>query len=193
MNKAKIKSAIRSLGILIVICVIGFFGLKSCVVWIWTYPKETEKYSIVGEDGRSLSIIFLPSKKTIIHYTDPSKLVSEIVLTRMRGTFGTHYIGNLWRVEGPGVLIGLRWCPKGVRPIMMEIKTLEKSRVGPGKPASPPVGKTTRSEMAFAQNALKFKGMWLEKTSVDQLEISELLDLLNWKNDTEQTDAADKQ
>jgi hypothetical protein len=190
--KEKLKRLLGASGTILVICIFCFFGLKSCVVSVWMYPDVTKRYEVVGEDGRTFSMTFLPSKRTIIHYTNPSNLESEAILTRMRGTFGTHYLGPLWRIEGPGVFIGLRWVEKGVEPLMMEIKVLEKFRVGPGESTFPKVGKTTNTEMAFANDSIKFQDMWLQEVPVVDAEIKELLSLFKENNTTEQKNAPDK-
>ena len=183
--REKLNRLFRGAGTLLLVCIFCFFGLKSCIVTVWMYPDAPQKYEVVGQDGRTLSMTFLPTKRTIVHYTDSANLESETVLTRMRGTFGTHYLGRLWRVEGPGVLLGIRWIPKGVKPLVMEIKTLEKFRVGPGESTFPKVGETTHSEMAFAEDAVKFQGMWLQEVPVDDAEIKELLSVLKMDKDTE--------
>lgn len=184
--KIKLGRLLYGIGVILVICVLCFFGLKSFIVRVWMYPDEAKKYEVIGKDGRTLSMIFLPDRRTIIHYTDPSKLESEVVLTEMRGTFGTHYFGPLWRVEGPGVLLGIRWIPKGVEPVMMEIETLGKFRIGPGESTFPKVGKTTYSEILFSTDVIKFQSMWLEEVSANKEEIDGLLDLPGIKKNTQQ-------
>ena len=183
--RSKLKDLPRMAGTILVVCVICFFGLKGCILTVWMYPEAPKKYEVVGEDGRTLSMIFLPSKRTIIHYTDPANREAEAVLTRMRGSFGTHYLGPLWRVEGPGVLLGLRWVPDGGEPLIMETKCLQKFRVGPGESTFPKVGKTSHPEIIFADGSLKWQGMWLAEVEADQTEIDELLNLLEDQESTE--------
>lgn len=183
--KAKFKDLPKIAGTVLIVCVVCFFGLKSCILTVWTYPDAPEKYQIVGEDGRTLAMIFLPSKQTIISYTDTANREAEAVLTRMRGSFGTHYLGPIWQVEGPGVTFGLRWVPNGGRPLVMETRYLQKFRVGPGESNFPKVGKTSHPELIFADGSLKWQGMWFTKVESDQTEIDELLSLLQREGSTE--------
>jgi hypothetical protein len=176
--KPKLKDLPRIVGTILVVCLFCFFGLKSCFLSVWMYPDTPEKYEIVGEDGRRLAMIFLPSKRTIIHYTNTANREAEAVLTRMRGSFGTHYFGPIWRVEGPGVTFGLRWVPNGGRPLIMETKYLQKFRVGAGESNFPKVGKTSHPEIVFGDGSLKWQGMWFTNVEPDQTEIHELVSLL---------------
>lgn len=183
--KDKAKCIVRGFGVLLLVCIICFLGLKGCIVTVWTYPDTPRKYEVIGEDGHALSMTFLPTERTIMQYSDPANVESEIVLARMRGTFGTHYIGPLWRLEGPGVLIGLRWLPKGIQPLIMEIETLEKFRIGPGESIFPKVAGTTYSEMAFGDGTMRFQNMWLQEVHVDTATIEELLRVLQQRESDE--------
>lgn len=163
---------------ILVVCIFCFFWLKSSILTVWMYPDKTEKYVIEGEDGRTQAMIFLPSNRTLIHYTDTTNREAETVLTQMRGSFGTHYFGPIWQVEGPYVTYGLRWVPNGGRPIIMETKYLQKFKTGPGKTKFPKVGKTSYPEIIFGDGCLKWQGMWFTKVEPDQAEIDELLSLM---------------
>jgi len=187
--KSKLKDIPRIAGTILVVCVICFFGLKGCILTVWMYPEAPKKYEVVGEDGRTLSMIFLPSKRTIMHYTDPANREAEAVLTRMRGSFGTHYLGPIWRVEGPSVTFGLRWVPDGGRPLIMETKYLQKFRVGPGESNFPKVGRTSHPEITLWDGSLEWQGMRFTSVEPDQTEIDELLSLLKEEETTEQIHA----
>lgn len=131
-----------------------------------------------------MAMIFLPSKQTIIHYTDSANREAEAVLTRMRGSFGTHYLGPIWIVERPGVTFGLRWVPDGGRTLIMETKNLQKFRVGPGESNFPRVGKASHPQFIFADGSLKWQGMWFTEVEPDQTEIDELLSGLEQQGST---------
>ena len=119
-------------------------------------------------------MVFMPSRETMIWYNDPGEGSIEGVLTEMRGTYGTHYIGPLWHIEGPDISFGYRWYPGDVEPIHMEIRTKEKYFEGKGESSFPKTGKTTYSVLVIGENRIKFQGMWLEKTMNDQATIDAL-------------------
>ena len=176
--KEKLKSIPRVAGTIAVVSILCFLGIQGCTATTWMYPDVPKKYEVVGEDGRTLSMTFLPSKRTIIHYENPANIESESALARMRGSFGTHYLGPIWRVEGPGVLLGLRWVPDGARPVIMETKYLRTVKIGTGEWTFPNPGKTTHAEFTFADNSLRFQGMWLSEVEPNNVEIEDLLTLL---------------
>lgn len=174
----KIFAILRStfgIGIFIIFIAIG---IKGCFVSIWQYPKKIEAYQIEGEDGRYMLIVFLPQKQTMIWYTDPNRQHTEGILARMKGTYGTHYIGPIWRVEGPGIFIGLRWYEKGIDPVVMEIRTLNKYIEGRGDSSFPSIGEVTHNEILFADNQIHFQSMWLDKTEIPEGEIQRLYRLI---------------
>ena len=138
-----------------------FFGLKGCVVTGWSSPKTPETYSIQGQDGRIMLMIFLPKHETIIWHIDPENESVEGVLTKMRGTYGTHYIWRLWHVEGPGITFGYRIYPPETEPVNMEITVIERFMSGSINPGFPDKGDRTHQMLLFGKDVVKFQDMWL--------------------------------
>lgn len=160
------KGIASRIGTALVILAILFFGLKGCVVTIWKSSDTPTTYAIHGSDGRSLTMIFLPENETIMLYTEDKAEFMEAALTKMRGTYGTHYFWRLWSVEGPGTrgdLFGYRIYPYGAEPVVMETTVLKKFIHGSSKPTLRSEGDRTHPVILFSQNAVRFEDMWLEK------------------------------
>ncbi len=160
----------------IVVCFFLFFGLKSCILVTWKSLDKPVTYSTLGIDGREFTIIFLPKFEAMIWYKDPNLNFVEGVLSKMRGSYGTHYIGPVWRVEGPrsGGLFGFKWLDKGQEPVHMEIIVLDKYIEGQGVSAFGPVGETFYAVMLKDKNRIRFHGMWLEMVDSDSDKIAAL-------------------
>ncbi len=160
------KGIASRIGPALVILAILFFGLKGCVVTVWKSSDAPTTYAIHGSDGRSLAMIFLPENETIMLYTEDKAEFMEAALTKMRGTYGTHYFWRLWSVEGPGTgggLFGYRIYPEGAEPVVMETTVLKKFIHGSSKPALRSEGDRTHPVILFSKNAVRFEDMWLEK------------------------------
>jgi hypothetical protein len=160
----------------IFVCLFLFFGLKSCILTTWESHKNPATYSIRGADGREFTIIFLPEFETMIWYVDPSRNFIEGVLTKMRGSYGTHYLGPIWRVEGPraGGLFGFRRLPTGQEPIHMEIINLDKYTQGRGESTFGKIGETFYAVILKEKDRIQFQGMWLELVNMEPTMIAEL-------------------
>lgn len=160
------KGVASKIGTTLIILVILFFGLKGCVVTIWKSPETPTTYAIHGSDDRSFAMIFLPKNETILLYTEDKAEFMEATLTKMRGTYGTHYFWRLWSVEGPGTgggLLGYRIYPDGAEPVVMETTVLKKFIHGTSKPTLKNEGDRTHPLILFSDNAVRFEDMWLEK------------------------------
>ena len=46
------KNVASKIGAGLLVVLIAFFGLKGCVVTVWTSPTETTTYALHGKDGR---------------------------------------------------------------------------------------------------------------------------------------------
>jgi hypothetical protein len=145
------------------IIVFLFFGLKSCVITVWNSPEKPKIYSMEGQDHRAISMIFMPKNETMIWYFNPDVGTAEGVLTKMRGTYGTHYAWRIWHIEGPGVTFGYRIYPAETRPVNMEITVLERFMSGKGNPSFPDKGDRTHQVILFGKDVVKFQSMWLRK------------------------------
>ena len=153
------------IGTSLVILLILFFGLKSCVMTVWISPEQPTTYAIHGSDGRSLAMIFLPENETIFLYTEEKADFIEASLTKMRGTYGTHYFWRLWSVNGPGVgggLFGYRVYPEDAKPVVMETTVLKKFIHGSSTPTLKNEGDITHPIILFTTNSIRFGDMWLE-------------------------------
>lgn len=170
------KNTISKMSGTILVCLFLFFGIKSCVITTWESHKNPATYSIRGVDGREMSIIFLPEFETIIWYTDPNRGFMEGVLAKMRGSYGTHYLGPLWRVDGPhaGGLLGFRWLPGGQEPVHMEIINLDKYTEGRGESSFGKIGETFYTVILKEKDKIQFQGMWFDLVSSEPTRIAEL-------------------
>jgi hypothetical protein len=158
-----IKDVASKAGVGIFVIIILLLGLKGCVVTTWGPPKAPTIYSIEGQDGRVMSMIFLPNHETMIWHFDPANESTEGVLTKMRGTYGTHYFWRFWHVEGPGITFGYRIYPSDTEPVHMEITVLERFMSGRGNPGFPEKGERTYQVLLFGKDIVKFQSMWLHK------------------------------
>jgi hypothetical protein len=160
----------------ILVCLFLFFGLKGCIHFSWESHSKPMTYSIRGVDGRELSIIFLPEFETMMWYVDPNRNFTEGVLTKMIGSYGTHYLGPIWRVDGPraGGLLGFRWLPSGQEPVNMEITHLDKYTEGRGESAFGETPKTFYTVILKEKDRIQFQGMWFNLVSSDSNKIAGL-------------------
>jgi hypothetical protein len=162
----------------LVVVAIAFFGLKGCLITIWSSPKQPTTYSVVGGDGRMLSVVFLPKQETIFVYSPDRGASVEANLSETKGTYGTHYFWRLWSVEGPGRLgglLGFRLYPEGFRPVVMETTVKKKFMHGSHTPVFPSEGSRTYPVILFAEDSIEFEGMVLSKHPTDSAFLSELL------------------
>lgn len=90
-------------------------GLKTCIVTVWAPDKTTVRYAVVGGDGRTLEIYLFPDRRAIFWYTDPSLGVVDGSLAYLRGSVGTHYVGQLWHIGWPRDQIRLAAVSRKVR------------------------------------------------------------------------------
>ena len=175
MFRKSIKGLTSKIGIWLFVLVFLFFGLKSCIVTGWIPPGEPTTYAVHGADGRSLAMIFMPKNETYIVHTEQD--IIETILTKMRGTYGTHYLWRLWSLDGPGTGEGLfeyRIYPEGAEPVVMEITVLDKFTYGNGNSTLGSKGDRTHRVILFAEDSIRFEGMWLEKEPTDMGFVSAL-------------------
>jgi len=152
------------IGTSLAILLILLFGLKSCIITVWKSPEQPTTYAIHGSDGRSLAMIFLPENETIFLYTEEKADFIESSLTKMRGTYGTHYFWRLWSIDGAGSsLFGYRVYPEGSEPVIMETTVLKKFIHGSSTPTLRTEGDITHPIILFTTDAVRFGDMWLEK------------------------------
>lgn len=177
MKRKQIISVIEKF-MLGTMCALGLFiGLKGCVVTVWSSPSDIETYEINGGDGRSMRMVFMPGNETFISYSDPKMESVEVVRTKMKGVYGTHYVGPIWKMGGPVNLLGLRWYSTG-EPVDMEIEVVKKYRIGSGDSSFPKESETTKSTVLFADDAVQFSGMWLQLAENDEDNIQALQSLV---------------
>ena len=170
------------IGTSLVIVLILFFGLKSCILTVWESPKQPTTYAIHGSDGRSLAMIFLPKNETIFLYAEEKTDFIETSLTKMRGTYGTHYFWRLWKIDESGVggnLFGFRIYPEESKPVIMETTVLKKFIHGSSTPTLGNEGEITNPTILFNTNAVRFGDMWLEEEPTNPNLVKSLLIKLN--------------
>ena len=144
-------------------------GLRSCVTTVWTTGRDVKTYSAVGDDDRTLAVMLLPRNRVILWHSDGSREHSEVALAIWRGTDAVKYPGGWWHfpsvpMAGPNI----RKYQAGFEPVFMEMEVLEKQIDGNEPPAFPPVNRTARDVVLFAEDrsALYFDDMLLEETPV---------------------------
>ena len=169
------KNMAGKIGIGIFLVFFLFFSLKSCTVTIWGSPKTPEIYSSEDQDGRVISMIFLPKHETMIWHFDPANESAEGVLTKMSGLYGTHYFWRLWHIMSPGITFGYRICPPDTEPVNMEITVLERVMNGKENPEFPEKGERIREVLLFAKDTVKFQDVWLRKEPDNPTMVQDLL------------------
>lgn len=171
------KNVASKVGAGLLVVFIAFFALKGCVITVWTSPTEPTTYALHGKDGRSLATVFLPGNETLILYMESKTPYTEAVLTKMRGSFGTHFFWRLWNVDSPGQngLFGYRIFPEGSQPVTMETTVLKKFTQGSSKPTLRAEGDKTTAVILFSEDAVRFQDMWLEKEPTDRELVQTLL------------------
>lgn len=114
-------------------------------------------------------MILMPDHRTYFVYTNDGLGYSETVLAELRGIYGTHLFGSVWKVSGPGYgglldAFGLRIYPSDSTPVLMEMQIVDKVILGEGEdPSLPPKGDRTRPLLLFSDQAIRFEDMWLER------------------------------
>ena len=181
MNSIKdsISTILSSTFIGLFVILLFFIGLKGCVISVWTSPIEPEVYFVDSVDERALSIIFLPEHEALIWYNDPNKGVFESSLMEIRGTYGTHYWGRFWKIEGPGITFGYRIFPPNTTPVVMELKIIQKYREGVGESTSPSIGKTIYETILLSKDSLFFQDSWLYRINSEDVDLNFIQDLYN--------------
>jgi len=162
----------------LLIAVFLIFQLKGCTAVVWGPWKELRRFGVVGVDERTLDIYFFPDWHAVFWYTDPSRGVVEGALAQLRGTVGTHYVGRLWHIEGPGITLGYRLYAPGCEPVVMEVDTVAYYRVGPGNPTFPKAKKRTYPVFVFCPDRIIFEGMELHPAGSNPDEARSLRELL---------------
>lgn len=162
----------------LVILIAVFCTLKGCIVHGWSISEPTS-YSTVGEDGRKLTLIFLPDHKTMLWYSDTTKENVEGVMTRTGGVYATHYFWRLWSLGGRFGILGLRIYPANTKPVMIEIRYLEKYKEGRGESAFPDIDSERNTVLLFSDNSVKYEGMWLSQVELSEYVIQELRNKLD--------------
>lgn len=165
--KEHVKKIPKVLGAAFLVFVVGVCGARDCISTAWVPPNEPTTYALIGEDDRSLTMVFLPSREVLIWYDDPNVPSSEIISVEMRGTFGKHLIGPIWEIEGPGIYFGWRYYSGGAEPVVMEIEILDKYRTGDSKLAFPDVGTRYNAVILLGEQRIKFEDMWLGEIPTD--------------------------
>lgn len=163
---SKLKNVISKA--LIGLLFVGFvyLGLKSFVVHTWQSPEVAETYAVHGADNRTLMVVFLPKNQAYFVYTQQNPEFIEFELTKVRGTYGTHYFWRLWSMEGPNIgsgLFGMRIYPSGAKPVVMETTVLDKFVLGNGSPTLGSIGDRTHPIILFSENSIEFEGMQLQR------------------------------
>jgi len=155
-----------------------FFISKGLIVTVWSPPDTPTTYRVVGDDQRTLSFTFLPNRKTVAWYIDPNQQHFEVVLIKMYGTYGTHYVGGLWKLAGTNFPFGLRIVPADVEPVSMEAENLARFVRSQGSPTFPSEGSKWRPVFYLGNRRMKFQSMWFEQTPTNMAEVNKMLDIV---------------
>ena len=166
----RLTGILKSLPAVAIVCLIAFFGLKGCTVTTWAPPASYTTYGILGEDGREMQLSFVPDRKAVVIYGDPSSESFELVLLKFGwGEQCTHYIGPLYNTSrGAESRFGLCWCSDGARPARINYSIANKFRQGYGDSAFGEIGAEYEKVLYFKEDAIRFAGMWLTKLPEDR-------------------------
>jgi len=160
--------------------VVCFVGLKGCIVTVWTSPGSPKQYQIAG-DGRTLTWYSLPDNRVILRHENRRNDTDEVVLTKMRGTYGTHYVGPIWNVAqrelGEWWILGLRWYPDS-EPVVMDIEVKKQNNQGASQEAFPDVGESNIKTILFGDDEVRLEGMWLKHVPLEHNELKNVKDRL---------------
>jgi len=175
------KNILKTVGIILMVLIFIFIGIKSFVYYGFTTSDTIETYETTG--GSHMLFIFLPDNDAIIYFNDVVNNKEEYVLAHITGEHGTHYFKNIWSVNSsvksvPSIF-NFRIYPKNVRPVSLEIKIEKKYINGSGDIVFPKIGDTTNKNMLFTDESIKFNGMWMNKIDTDQNFVNLLLEKLN--------------
>lgn len=187
-SSKKTKSILKKVGLGLFFLLLAFIFIKGSIGKVWSTPTATTTYAIYGREGTTLKLIMLPDNKAIFYTKNDQRNSEEYVLTDLSGVYGTHYFGNLWKLESSGLLksglFGYRWYTSGAEPVSMEIDYLAKHNTNNRTiQRFPATGRTTYSTLLFKDNLVNFESMWLNKEKTNEKFVSEILS--NLKNTTE--------
>jgi len=149
-----------------------FLGFRGCAGTTWMSPAEVESYTAVGDDGRTLTIVFLPENEVLLSFTDPYEDYAETALTMWRGEGGKWYPFNFFHFpDAP--MSGLNWRrgPANSDGFFLESTVLEKYVVGSGAPVFPEKKDFGYLVVFFSEDrsALLFEGTVLDLHELNPL------------------------
>lgn len=163
-----------------IVALLGYIGFKGFTDTLWGTGTQPRTYRIEGADKRSMTWTILPKNEVIIAYADPNEESLELVLAQMYGVYGKRYFGRFWHIERLGFL-GWRIYGHDVKAVDMEIKVVNKFRVGKGDSTFPAIGKTFQSVILFSPQGVRFQDMWLAPIPSDPKLIDISLEILRKK------------
>ena len=172
---------LKSIPVVIFMLLIMFVSLKSCIYTGWTPPADYTTYGITGEDGREMKLAFLPERKAVVVYGDPSSKNVELILLKFGGGEKcTHYIGPLYNTSrGAKSPFGIRWCSDGAKPARVTYSIENKYRQGFGDSDLGEIGSKHEKVIYFKDDAVKFAGTWMTQVAEDRDLIGRVLNLID--------------
>ena len=166
------------------IALILWFGvhLKTCELHVWSPPDEPVSYSVITVDARTMEVLFTPESEMLIRYSDPAGPFRETALAEVRGIYGTRLFSTLWKLDGPGIWLGYRVYPLGVKPVHMETTIVKKRQSGTRSTSFGTrstsfleTGERSHEVILFSHDAIEFAGTPLDRNAqVDPSLVSEL-------------------
>jgi len=138
-----------------------FLFVKNSVKTVWYSAATVKTYSVDGVDGRSMTLVLLPSNFGYFVYTEPDPAFIEAILVRFRGTVATNYFGNVWNIDRsyPQSPLGIRFYGEEVVPVIMEADIIGKFLNGNGTPSFPNEGERMDQILLFSPKMIEFQGM----------------------------------
>lgn len=170
------KKLIVPLGVGLLLSAIIFLGVKSWYIVRWSPPTETQQYSVVGGDGRTLTLLLPPRGFAYFVYTEPDPNFLEAALVRLHGVYATNYFWNIWNVDrgSPQSPLGIRIFSNGVSPVLATASVLEKFISGDSSTTFPNKGEDMSPLFLVSEEKVEFQGMPLQRVAVDPILLENL-------------------
>ena len=143
-----------------------FIGLKSCTSTAWVSPKSIVKYSVVGADGRGMSVFLLRDHEMVVAYEDPSGPAFEVIVASVYGNIADHYIGPIWKHEDD--FLGWAWVKDGTEPVKFYLTIKDKLHVGRGESSFASIGSETAVKARISEGKLKIFGNILDRSQLSK-------------------------
>ncbi|MEM7630262.1 MAG: hypothetical protein AAF356_12730 [Planctomycetota bacterium] len=129
---------------------------RSCIMHVWDPVAYAGTYEVTGDDGRHLEITIRESSEVSIYYVDAAGETHQSE-QRWWCLKATRILGPVYKPDRHFY----RWVAVDVEPYMVTATHL--SVMPTDSQVFPPTDAETEGLIYFRPDALKFKGMWLDR------------------------------